>query len=158
MTTFDLSPLFRSTIGFDRMGRLLDTASRFNEAQSNYPPYNIEKSGENAYRITMAVAGFTEADLDLVQQENSLVISGKHAGEEAEEQGRYLHRGIGMRAFERRFELADHIKVKGAALENGLLHVDLVREVPEAKKPRKIEIAAGTPSQVIEGETSKEAA
>jgi molecular chaperone IbpA len=161
MTTFDLSPLFRSTIGFDRMGRLLDTAARFNDAQSNYPPYNIEKAGENDYRITMAVAGFTEDDLDIVQQENSVVISGKHTASESEEQNRFLHRGIAMRAFERRFELADHIKVKGAALENGLLHVDLVREVPEAKKPRKIEIAGGTPSQVIEGETAaddKEAA
>ena len=137
MSTFDLTPLFRSTVGFDRMMSLLDAAGRSDEQA--YPPYNIEKIGEDAYRITMAVAGFGEDDLSLVAQGNSLVISGKQKREE-EKKGDYLYRGIAGRAFERRFQLADHIKVTGAELANGLLHVDLVREVPEAMKPRSIKI------------------
>jgi len=144
MRTFDLSPLFRSTVGFDRMSQLLDSALRVDEAQLSYPPYNIEKTGEDSYRITMAVAGFGQDDISIVSQENSVTISGK--AQEAPEGVEYLHRGIARRAFQRRFELADHIKVKGAELVNGLLHLDLVREVPEEQKPREIKISAAPKS------------
>ncbi|HEX2889863.1 Hsp20 family protein [Vineibacter terrae] len=144
MRTFDFSPLFRSTVGFDRVLQLLDTVS--NESGGNgYPPYNIEKSGESGYRITLAVAGFTDKDIEIVQQENALRIVGKIAEREAN--GSYLHRGIATRAFERRFELADHVRVSGASLENGLLHVELVREVPEEKKPRVVPIASAAASR-----------
>jgi molecular chaperone IbpA len=153
MSAFDYSPLFRSTIGFDRLMRLADAATR-PDATNGYPPYNIEKTGEDTYRLTMAVAGFAQDELEVVVQENALVVTGKAKGEE--ETGRYLHRGIARRAFERRFQLADHIKVTGASLDNGLLHVELAREVPEAAKPRTIAISAGTPRpQVVE---QKEAA
>ena len=145
MNAFDFSPLFRSTIGFDRLMRIVDAATRADPSVPPYPPYNIEKTGEDSYRLTMAVAGFGVDDLELVVQENALLVSGKSKKED--ENGRYLHRGIARRAFERRFQLADHIKVVGAALDNGLLHVELVREVPEAAKPRTIEIAAGAPKQ-----------
>jgi molecular chaperone IbpA len=145
MDRFDFSPLFRSTIGFDRLTRLVDAASRGDSASVTYPPYNIEKTGEDAYRLTMAVAGFASDELDITVQENSLVVTGKAKKEE--EEGRYLHRGIARRAFERRFSLAEHIKVTGASLKNGMLHVDLVREVPEAAKPRKIEITRHMPEQ-----------
>ena len=138
MREFDLTPLFRSTVGFDRMSELFDAATRLDDAQLSYPPYNIEKTGEDDYRITMAVAGFSQDDLSIISQENSLVISGK--AQEPEEGVEYLHRGIARRAFQRRFELADHIKVKSAELVNGLLRVDLVREVPEEQKPREIKI------------------
>lgn len=143
MDRFDFSPLFRSTIGFDRLTRLMDAAARSDSTVSGYPPYNIETTGEDAYRLTMAVAGFAGDELDITVQENTLVVTGKAKKEE--EDGRYLHRGIARRAFERRFSLAEHIKVTGASLEHGMLHVDLVREVPEAAKPRKIAIAGGTP-------------
>jgi molecular chaperone IbpA len=142
MRSFDLTPLFRSSVGFDRMSRLLDAAARLDDGAPSYPPYNIEKSGESAYRITMAVAGFGESDLDVTTNENTLVVRGKIANNESEN-GKFLHRGIATRAFERRFELADFIKVSGARLENGLLHIDLVREVPEAMKPRSIKIEGG---------------
>ena len=135
MRTFDLAPLYRSTVGFDRLFSMLDGF----EAAPGYPPYNIESTGEDSYRLTMAVAGFARDELDITVQQNQLVISGK-AQKEDEAQGRYLHRGIARRAFERRFSLADHIKVSGASMDNGLLHVDLVREVPEAAKPRQIKI------------------
>src|SRR5690349_4424948 len=125
MDRFDFSPLFRSTIGFDRLARLVDTASRVDDAAASYPPYNIEKTGEDSYRLTMAVAGFAQSELDITVHENSLIVTGK--AENRTENGRYLHRGIARRAFERRFSLADHIKVNGASLDNGLLHVDLVR-------------------------------
>ncbi len=144
MRTFDLSPLFRSTVGFDRMSQLLDSALRVDEAQLSYPPYNIEKTGEDSYRITMAVAGFGQDDLSIVSQENSVTISGK--AQEVPEGVEYLHRGIARRAFQRRFELADHIKVKGAELVNGLLHLELVRELPEEQKPREIKISAAPKS------------
>lgn len=140
MRNLDFSPLFRSSIGFDRMTRLLDAATRLDDSTPSYPPYNIEKTGENAYRITMAVAGFGEDDLTITAQESSLIISGKV--NKAEDERTYLHRGIAGRAFERRFELAEHIQVSGASLANGLLHVDLVREIPEAMKPRTIQIQA----------------
>ena len=141
MTNFDFSPLFRSTIGFDRLGQLLDQA--LVDEGSSYPPYNIEKTGEDAYRITMAVAGFGEEDINIVAQENMLVVAGK--AKPVDENAKFLYRGIAGRAFERRFQLADHIKVNGAQLVNGLLHVDLVREVPEAKRPRTIKIDSGAP-------------
>ncbi|MBX6323762.1 MAG: Hsp20 family protein [Rhodospirillaceae bacterium] len=145
MRGYDLTPLYRFSVGFDRMARLLDAASRVDDSAASYPPYNIEITGENAYRISMAVAGFGEKDLSIVAQENSLVISGRVEKPENEKQ--YLHRGIASRAFERKFELADHIKVVGASLVNGLLNVDLVREVPEAAKPRTIRIETGTESR-----------
>jgi molecular chaperone IbpA len=139
MTTFDFSPLFRTAIGFDRMARLVDSAISGAEAPS-YPPYNIEKTGDDTYRLTMAVAGFRPEDLDLTVKENTLVISGRVAGEA--NKGEVLYRGIAGRAFERRFVLADHIVVEGADLANGLLHVGLKRVVPEALKPRKITIGS----------------
>jgi molecular chaperone IbpA len=138
MRTFDLSPLFRSTVGFDRLSRLMDAAARVDESALAYPPYNIERTGDDTYRITMAVAGFGEGDLNVVTQDNQLLISGKNAKDEAENS--FLYRGIAGRAFERRFTLADHIRVSGASLVNGLLHVELVREVPEAMKPRQVKI------------------
>jgi molecular chaperone IbpA len=147
LTTLDFSPLFRSTIGFDRLTRLVDAATRADGA-AGYPPYNIEKTGEDAYRLSMAVAGFAPADLDVQVQENALLISGKAQPEE--ESKRYLHRGIARRAFERRFQLADTIKVVGASFDNGMLHVELVREIPEAMKPRTIKITAGSQPQTIE--------
>jgi molecular chaperone IbpA len=148
MRTYDFSPLLRSAVGFDRMAQMMDSLARGEE--TGYPPYNIEKLGEDAYRITMAVAGFGEDELEVTTKDTTLVVAGK--AKEAEGEATFLHRGIARRAFERRFALAEHIKVTGAHLENGLLHVDLVREVPEAKKPRTIEIQRGTPepSKVIE--------
>jgi molecular chaperone IbpA len=140
MDRFDFSPLFRSTIGFDRFARMVDAATRLDGAANTYPPYNIETTGEDAYRLTMAVAGFGRDEIDITVHENSLVIAGKAQKEDEQPQGRYLHRGIARRAFERRFSLADHIKVVGASMDNGLLHVDLVREVPEEAKPRQIKI------------------
>ena len=138
MRTYDFTPLFRSSVGFDRMARVLDTLSV--DAAPAYPPYNIEKTGEDQYRITMAVAGFGEKDLEIRTQENKLVITGRIEKGEDAEQRTYLHRGIAERAFERQFSLADHVKVVAASLENGLLHVELAREVPEAMKPRTIAI------------------
>ena len=138
MRAFDFAPLLRSSVGFENLNRLADLATR-GDASDAYPPYNIEKTGEGAYRISMAVAGFAEAELDLTVQENMLIVTGKAT--EGDSAGReYLHRGIAKRAFERRFQLADTIKVIGASYEHGLLNIDLVREVPEHKKPRKIEI------------------
>ena len=145
MDRFDFSPLFRSTIGFDRLARLVDAATQVDSAAQAYPPYNIEKTGEDSYRLTMAVAGFARDEIDIVVQENTLFVTGKAQNEE--ENGRYLHRGIARRAFERRFSLADHLKVTGASLDNGLLHVDLVREVPEAMKPRQIAITGSAPTR-----------
>lgn len=142
-SAFDFSPLMRSTIGFDRVSRLLDAATRVDEATASYPPYNIEKAGDDRYRITMAVAGFAPEALAVTVNENMLVIAGKSRDEKTGVE--YLHRGIAARAFERRFELADTIKVVNASFENGLLHVDLVREVPEAKKPRQIAIETQAP-------------
>jgi molecular chaperone IbpA len=138
MRSYDLTPLFRSSVGFDRLSRLMDSALRADESALSYPPYNIERTGEDTYRISMAVAGFSDAELTLTAQENSLVITGKPNKEEKERN--FLYRGIAGRAFERRFDLADHIRVAGANLVNGLLHVDLVREIPEAMKPRTIAI------------------
>ncbi|MTJ80180.1 MAG: Hsp20 family protein [Telmatospirillum sp.] len=140
MRTFDFTPLFRSTVGFDHLARMLDSAARVDEQTFAYPPYNIEKLGEDKYRITMAIAGFAESDLEITAQDHTLIIIGHARKEEASAQ--YLHRGIAGRSFERRFELADYVRPAGATLVNGLLHVDLVREVPEAMKPRRIEISS----------------
>ena len=138
MRNFDLTPLYRSAIGFDRLDNMIDTASSA-EQQPSYPPYNIELLGENEYRITMAIAGFSKDELDIQSESGSLTIKGSKAQEDTERT--YLYQGIAGRNFERRFQLADHVKVVKANLENGLLHVDLVREIPEAMKPRQIEIA-----------------
>lgn len=138
MRTFDFSPLFRHSVGFDRMQRMLDDAQRVESSGSSYPPYNIEQVAEDGYRITIAVAGFSETDLDVTVSENTLVVSGKIT--ETADDVTYLHHGIAGRAFERRFDLADHIKVTGGELVNGLLTIELAREVPEEKKPRKIAI------------------
>jgi molecular chaperone IbpA len=152
MRSFDLSPLFRYSVGFDRLDDLFETAFRGTQEPS-YPPYNIVKTGQDAYRITLAVAGFGEDELELVAQENVLTVRGKANDPEAEKNVAYLHRGIARRAFEHRFQLADHVKVTGANLANGLLDIELVREVPEAMKPQKIAIAkAKAEPKVIEGE------
>ncbi|WP_024277677.1 Hsp20 family protein [Xanthobacter sp. 126] len=153
MRTFDLAPLYRNTVGFDRLFSLLDSVGGV-DAAPTYPPYNIERTGENAYRITVAVAGFTDAELSIEVKENTLTLKGEKTSSEASESAQVLYRGIAARAFERRFQLADHMEVKGAVLENGLLHVDLVRNIPEAKKPRIIPIAgAMSTPKAIEGST-----
>ena len=145
MRAFDFAPLLRSSVGFDHVNRLFELANRIDDAAAAYPPYNIEKHGEDAYRITMAVAGFRPDELDVTVKENSLIITGKAAEQPtADEQVTVLHRGIARRAFERRFELADTVKVTGAELNDGLLHIALKREVPEAKKPRQIQIATAS--------------
>lgn len=153
MRTFDLSPLYRSSVGFDRLGSLVDTMLKLEPDAPSYPPYNIERVSDNAYRITMAVAGFSEEELSIEAKEQVLTVSGRRSETEAEEGSRYLHRGIATRSFERRFQLADHVKVTDAQLTNGLLHIDLERELPEAMKPRKIGIKSANGSKVIEGET-----
>ena len=137
--TYDFAPLFRTAIGFDRLARLVDTAAE-SAAAPAYPPYNIERTGDDSYRLTMAVAGFAPEDIDMVVRENTLVISGRVKNEA--QKGEVPYRGIAGRPFERRFVLADHIQVEGADLQNGLLHVGLKRVVPEALKPRRIEIGA----------------
>ena len=138
MRTFDLAPLYRSTVGFDRLFSMLDGF----ETAPGYPPYNIERTGENDYRISVAVAGFGESELSIESKENTLTIKGDKQVKD-ENNGEVLYQGIAARAFERQFQLADFVLVKGATLENGLLHVDLVREIPEAKKPRQIPIGNG---------------
>ena len=152
MRTFDFSPLYRSAVGFDRLMTVLDAAQK-NGGADSYPPYNIEKIGEDVYQITVAVAGFSSADLDVEVRDGQLLIVGK--GTTEEQDNHFLHRGIARRAFERRFQLADHVEVKAADLADGLLRVDLIREIPEAMKPRKIRIQSS--KTVIEGETSKAA-
>ena len=146
MRNFDLTPLYRATVGFDQLAEMMDRVLEKDVSRESYPPYNIEKTGDDSWRITVAVAGFTDAELGVEVKENALVISARKAADEANR--KYLHRGIATRAFERRFQLAEHVKVTGAVHETGLLHVDLVREVPEALKPRRIEIAS---SNDIEG-------
>jgi molecular chaperone IbpA len=154
MRSFDLSPLFRYSVGFDRLDQLFETAFR-NAAQDNsYPPYNIAKTGDDTYRITLAVAGFGEDDLEIVSKENLLTVRGK--GSEAENGVTYLHRGIARRAFEHRFQLADYVRVSGASLANGLLDIELVRELPETMKPQQIKIGAAQP-RVIEGKKASAA-
>ncbi len=154
MRDFDLSPLYRSSIGFDRMANLLDNINRTEQTQPSYPPYNIELTGEDKYRITMAVAGFTDDEMNIEVKQNNLTVTGKKS---TEKEGRqFLHQGIAARNFERRFQLADYVRVENARLENGLLHVELVREVPEAMKPRTIAInSAESRSNLIDEKTSK---
>jgi len=142
MQTFDFSPFYRSTVGFDRVFSRLDTL--VNQEAKSYPPYNIEKVGENAYRISIAVAGFGDGDIAIESKENGLTIKGAKAAENGEKGREFLHRGIAERAFELRFQLAEYVEVTGAQLENGLLHIDLKRELPESKKPRQIAISGGT--------------
>jgi molecular chaperone IbpA len=156
MRTFDFAPLYRSTVGFDRMFSMLDQFEGAEDSGSNYPPYNIERTGENAYRISVAVAGFTDADLSIDTNENRLAIRGDKQANDGEKTRDVLYQGIAARTFERSFQLADHVGVKGASLENGLLHVDLVRELPEAMKPRSIPIANS--SKLLEVKPTKIAA
>ncbi len=144
MRPFDFAPLYRSTVGFDRLVQMLDGVSGFEAEGTAYPPYNIERLDETEYRITMAVAGFTDAEIKIEVKENALSVAGTKAADGKERQ--ILHRGIATRAFERRFQLADHVEVKGAAMNDGLLHIDLVRNVPERLKPRSITIGSGAAS------------
>jgi molecular chaperone IbpA len=143
MTNYDLSPFYRSTVGFDRLFSMLDRVAGGEQNAATYPPYNIERTGENAYRITLAVAGFGESELSVETRENTLTVRGSKETVQKDEKRDMLYQGIAARAFERRFQLADHVVVTGAASENGLLHIDLVREVPEAQKPRTISINKG---------------
>jgi molecular chaperone IbpA len=152
MRTFDLAPLYRSTVGFDRLFSMLDQVSGF-DSGSPYPPYNIERTGENAYRITLAVAGFAEKELSIEAKQNTLTIKGEKQAKAEEKKSEVLYQGIAARAFERVFQLAEHVEVKGASLENGLLHVDLVRQVPEAMKPRQIAIGNGS-AKVIDAKAA----
>ncbi|MEQ1648144.1 MAG: Hsp20 family protein [Hyphomicrobiaceae bacterium] len=142
---FDFAPLYRSTVGFDRLVQMLDSVSA-PDTETAYPPYNIERLTENEYRITMAVAGFSDAEIKIEVKENALTVTGAKAAESKERQ--FLHRGIATRAFERRFQLADHVEVKGADLKDGLLHLELVRNVPERLKPRSISIGTGSHKQI----------
>ena len=152
MRAIDFSPLYRSTVGFDRLFSMLDNMAQPETGQT-YPPYNIEITGENAYRVTMAVAGFAEDELTVEARENTLTVKGEKSVEESEDGKEVLFRGIASRTFERRFQLADHVEVCDAGLENGLLHIDLVREIPDAMKPRKIEINSKV--KQIEGKAKK---
>ena len=156
MRTFDFAPLYRSTVGFDRMFSMLDQLDGLEGSVPSYPPYNIERNGENAFRISVAVAGFTNADLSIETKENTLTIHGEKQATDEEKRSDVLYKGIAERTFERSFQLADHVVVKGARLENGLLHVDLVREIPEAMKPRAIPIAGS--GKVLEVQPTKAAA
>jgi molecular chaperone IbpA len=149
MRTFDLSPLFRSTVGFDRLADMLDSVAQFDTGAA-YPPYNIERTSENHYRISLAVAGFAEKELAVEVKEGVLSVQGKRETDKENGQGRYLHQGIAGRSFERRFQLAENVEVKGAQLENGLLHIDLERIVPEEKKSRRIAIGAKAEGKVID--------
>lgn len=157
MRNFDLSPLFRSSVGFDRLDKLFDAAYREATRDVSYPPYNIVKTGADQYRITMAVAGFSESDIDIVVQENVLAVQGQI--QEPEREVEFLHRGIAQRAFEHRFQLADHVRVVDASLDKGLLNIRLEREVPEAMKPRKVEIgSSSTPRPSVIESRSEQAA
>ena len=154
MTTFDFSPLFRTSVGFDRLASMLNSAHRPEQA-GGYPPYNIVSRGENSYQITMAVAGFAEHELKLTSEMNQLTVTGEKSEEEESEGSHFLYRGIATRSFERRFNLADHVRVTGARLDNGLLHIDLERELPEVMKPRSIEIR--TEKGLLEGKAAGKA-
>lgn len=149
-TTYDFSPLFRTTVGFDRMSRALEAASRLDETALSYPPYDIEQIDKDHYRIEMAVAGFGRDDLEIISKEGALTIKSVSNGRDNEEKRTYLHRGVAQRAFERHFQLADHIKVTGADLNNGMLTIDLEHELPEELKPRKIEIRGGAKLKEVE--------
>lgn len=151
MRTFDFSPLYKSAVGFDRIASLLEAANAHEQSQPGYPPYNIELTGEHKYRISMAVAGFSSSEMDIEIDQGVLKVAGKKA--DAEEEKRYLHQGIAARNFERKFQLEDHVKVLGAELKDGLLHIDLVREIPEAMKPRKIAISGADTEPRLEKAT-----
>ncbi len=153
MRSFDPTPLYRATVGFDRMADMLDRVMSSDVSAPSYPPYNIEKVDQNAYRISIAVAGFSADDLNIEVKENALLVSARR--EESDDDRTFLHRGIATRAFERRFHLADHVKVTGASHADGMLHIDLVREIPEALKPRRIEItrAGADGARMVEGST-----
>jgi molecular chaperone IbpA len=148
MRAIDFTPLYRSTVGFDRLFNLLDSVTGFDESVPAYPPYNIERLGDNEYRITMAVAGFGQDEINVEVKEQALTVTGSKKAEEKERQ--FLHRGIAARSFERRFQLADHVEVKGADLKDGLLHLELVRNVPERLKPRTIAIGSGSTARQVE--------
>jgi molecular chaperone IbpA len=150
MRTLDFAPLYRASIGFDQIADMMDRVLSSDGGQPSYPPYNIEKTSDDTYRISVAVAGFGESDLTVEVKENALIIAAKKAEDDGEQT--YLHRGIATRAFERKFQLADHVHVTGAAHENGMLHVDLKREIPEALKPRRIEISGASPA--LEGKVN----
>ena len=156
MTNFDFSPLFRKSVGFDRLATMLNSAHRV-EQTGGYPPYNIQTAGDNRYRITMAVAGFSEAELNITSEHNKLLVTGEKA-DDADNEEAFLYRGIATRSFERRFNLADHVRVTGANLDNGLLHIELEREIPEAMKPRSIEIQSSASGALIEAEAGERAA
>ena len=162
MRNYDLTPLYRATVGYDRMADMLDRLMATDTGATSYPPYNIEKVGDDAYRISIAVAGFAETDLGVEQRENALIVTARQEREDERDRA-YLHRGIATRAFEKRFHLADHVRVTGAVVQDGMLHINLVREVPEALKPRQIEIQSGQAAatigtgqqaDAIEGQTS----
>lgn len=155
MTTFDFSPLYRTSVGFDRLASMLSSATRLEQGNS-FPPYNIKSDDENKYQITMAVAGFSRDDLDISSEQNVLTVSGNRE-QESEDESEYLYRGIATRSFQRRFNLADHVRVTGAELENGLLHIYLERELPEAMKPRSIEIKQGE-RRLIDAKKAEKAA
>ena len=145
MRSFDLTPLYRATVGFDQIADLMDRALASDVGQSTYPPYNIEKTADDAWRISIAVAGFSDTDLGIEVNDRALVVTGRKSEDESER--KFLHRGIATRAFERRFHLADHVRVTGASHVDGMLHIDLMREVPEALKPRRIAIEKAAPSR-----------
>ena len=155
MRSLDFTPLYRATVGFDRIADLMDRALAADVSQTTYPPYNIEKTAENAYRISVAVAGFAPEDLTVEVKDATLVVAARKGSEDTARA--YLHRGIATRAFERRFALADHVRVEGAAHEHGMLHIDLLRETPEAMKPRRIAIAKAAPSALAVEGTAVEA-
>jgi len=155
MRNFDLAPLYRATVGFDQIADLMDRVFTNDVGKQSYPPYNIEKTDEDTWRITIAVAGFADEDLTVEVREGSLIVTARNSDEDDDKV--YLHRGIGTRAFERRFHMAEHVRVVGAAHSDGMLHIDLLREVPEALKPRQIQIASDmpVPAKVVEGKTKK---
>jgi molecular chaperone IbpA len=152
-TTYDFAPLYRSVVGFDRLAQLLDAAAQ-GESATNWPPYNIESTGENSYRVELAVAGFKPDELTIEVKENLLTVTGRKTANDDSAQRRYLHRGLAERSFERRFQLADYVIVTDAQLADGLLSISLKRELPEALKPRKIEISVGEPKGLIEGQAA----
>ena len=151
MRTFDFAPLYRSSVGFDQLANLLDNVTRVDQKQSGYPPYNIEITNSNEYRISMAVAGFSQSEISIETEDHTLTVTGQKAEDNVER--KFLHRGIGTRNFSRTFQLAEHVKVNSARMDNGLLHIDLVREIPESMKPRKIEINSSD-YKTLEGATN----
>jgi len=152
MRHFDFSPLYRATVGFDQIAEMMDRVLTSDNTGPSYPPYNIEKTADDAYRISVAVAGFAESDLNVEVKENALIVSAQKP--ETNETATYLHRGIATRAFERRFQLADHVQVHGASYSNGMLHIDLVRELPEAYKPRRIEITSAVAPEIVDAKVN----